>query len=75
MTETPCYTREDATRLEPFTGMVEGKHLHYPGLEIGTQSRMKVMFPEADLPIGPLRDMPNEAFDPYRNDVIPVNKK
>lgn len=72
-----CYIRVDATRLQPYIGMVEGKKLDYPGLEIGTRSRMKVMFfdPEADLPIGVLHAMLNEALDLYRKGVIPVKKK
>ncbi len=72
-----CYIRIDATRKEPYIGMVEGKRLDYPGLEQGTRSRMKVMFfdPEADLPADLLHDMLNEALDFYRKGVIPVKKK
>ncbi|WP_341835732.1 DUF1801 domain-containing protein [Chitinophaga pollutisoli] len=72
-----CFIRTDVKTQTPYIGMVEGKRLHYPGLEQGDRARMKVMTfdPDADLPVTILHDMLTEALDFYRKGIIPIKKK
>ena len=69
-----CYLWTDKKTNEPYILMVEGKHLDHPELEEGNRSRMKILRvdPNADLPIGTINQILNDALDLYRNGIIKI---
>lgn len=64
-----CFFNVDKKTKSPYLLMVGGKYLHFPELEVGTRSRMKILRinPEEDLPIELVRSILNEALNLYKN--------
>jgi hypothetical protein len=69
-----CYLWTDKKTHEPYILFVEGKHLKYPSLEVGSRSRMKILRvnPENDLPLAQIRLLLKEALNLYRTGKIRV---
>lgn len=69
-----CYLWVHKKHLQPYIGMVEGKHLEHPELLIEKRSRMKIMLfdPNADLPIDRLELILQQALDLYRTGTVKV---
>jgi hypothetical protein len=64
-----CYVWVHKKYLQPYLGMVEGKHLHHPDLLMEKRSRMKILLfdPAVDLPIEKIKNILEEALDLYRS--------
>lgn len=71
-----CYLWTDKKTDEPYLLMVEGKHLHHPGLEEGNRSRMKIfrVDPYKDLPIKAIESILQKALDLYRKGTIKIKE-
>lgn len=69
-----CYLWTDKKTDEPYLLLVEGKHLHHPGLEQGTRSRMKIfrVNPNTDIPADTVKLLLNKALNLYRDGKIKV---
>ena len=52
-----CYIWLDKKTLQPYLGIVEGKHIDHPLLVKGDRSRMKILM------IDPLKDLPVKTID------------
>lgn len=60
--------------MQPYIGMVEGKHIEHPKLMVEKRARMKIMLfdPEADLPIKTIKDIVKQALDLYKNGTVHI---
>ncbi len=67
-----CYLWVDKKTEDPYMLFVEGKHLNYPELEVGTRKRMKIFWVNSnqDIPIKTIESLLNDAVDLYRNGTI-----
>ncbi len=63
-----CYLWVHKKHLQPYIGMVEGKHLEHSELLIEKRARMKIMLfdPNADIPIDTLEMILQQALDLYK---------
>ena len=72
-----CYLWVNKKTLQPYIGMVEGKHLNFPELLQEKRSRMKIMLfdPFKDLPVRKISAILNEAINLYKTGRVPIKKK
>jgi uncharacterized protein YdhG (YjbR/CyaY superfamily) len=63
-----CYIWVHKKHLQPYIGMVEGKHLEHSELLIEKRARMKIMLfdPTVDIPIDTLEMILQQALDLYK---------
>ena len=69
-----CYLWTNKKTDEPYLLMVEGKHLHYPELEKGNRSRMKILRVDSnkELSVETIQHILQKALDLYRTGVIKI---
>ena len=72
-----CYLWVHRKHLQPYIGMVEGKHLHHPDLIIEKRSRMKIMLfdPAKDLPVTKIKRILKQAIDLYKTGVVKIKAR
>jgi Domain of unknown function (DU1801) len=71
-----CYLWVHKKLLQPYIGMVEGKHLLHAELVPENRSRMKIMLfdPAKDLPVRKIKRILKEAINLYKTGVVSINK-
>ena len=69
-----CYLWVHKKLLQPYIGIVEGKHFDHPGLIIEKRARMKIMLFDADedLPVETIEAILKLAIDLYKTGVIKI---
>lgn len=72
-----CYLWVHKTKLQPYIGIVEGKHIIHPDLIIEKRSRMKIMLfdPAKDLPVTKIKRILKQAIDLYKTGVVKIKKR
>ncbi|MGG9964248.1 DUF1801 domain-containing protein [Ferruginibacter sp. SUN106] len=72
-----CYLWVHKKTLQPYMGIVEGKHFNHPKLVIEKRSRMKIMLFDADkeLPVKTIQLIIQQAIDLYKTGVVPLKTK
>jgi len=60
-----CYLWTDKNTNEPYILWVAGKHLHFPELEEGKRSKMKILrvSPNTDIPIHTIQQILQQALE------------
>ncbi|MES2725646.1 MAG: DUF1801 domain-containing protein, partial [Bacteroidota bacterium] len=58
--------------LQPYLGIVEGKHITHPKLIIEKRARMKIMLfdPNEDLPIEAIENILQQAIQLYKTGIV-----
>ncbi len=71
-----CYLWVHKKYLQPYIGMVEGKHLDHPDLIIEKRARMKIMLfdPTKDLPIRTIKMILKQALHLYQSKEINIKE-
>jgi len=69
-----CYLWVHKKYLQPYIGVVEGKHIDHPDLLSEKRSRIKIMLfnPDEDLPIKTIETILQQALNLYRTGVIKI---
>jgi hypothetical protein len=69
-----CYLWVSKKTLQPYLGLVEGKHFNDPDLLQEKRSRMKILLfdPSKDLPVKKIKALLKQALDLYRNGVVKI---
>ncbi|MBC9912567.1 DUF1801 domain-containing protein [Chitinophaga varians] len=67
-----CYLWTHKKHLQPYIGIVEGKHFSQSWLEQEKRSRMKIMLldPTKDLPVNRIKAIVRQAINLYKTGVI-----
>jgi Domain of unknown function (DU1801) len=70
-----CYLWVHKKLLQPYIGIVEGKHIIHPELIQEKRSRMKIMLLDAnkDLPIKKINSILQQAINLYKTGVVKIN--
>ena len=63
-----CYLWVHKKYQQPYIGIVEGKHIHHPGLIIEKWARMKILL------IDPAKDIPVKKIDTILKEVLALYK-
>ena len=63
-----CYLWVHKKYQQPYIGIVEGKHIHHPGLIIEKWARMKILL------IDPAKDIPVKKIDAILKEVLTLYK-
>ncbi len=71
-----CYLWVHKNLLQPYIGLVEGKHLTHPDLLSEKRSRMKIVLidPAKDLPVKKIQLILKQAIDLYKKGMIKIKK-
>jgi len=71
-----CYLWIHKNRLQPYIGLVEGKHLTHPDLLSEKRSRMKILLidPSKDLPVKKIQLILKQAIDLYKTGIVEIKK-
>lgn len=69
-----CYLWTHKKHLQPYIGIVEGKHFTQSWLVQEKRSRMKIMLldPAKDLPVRKIKAVVRQAINLYKTGVIPT---
>jgi hypothetical protein len=69
-----CYLWVHKKYLQPYIGIVEGKHFNHPDLLQEKRSRMKIMLinPDKDLPVAKIKNILQKALDLYKPGSIKI---
>ncbi|NML41340.1 DUF1801 domain-containing protein [Chitinophaga sp. G-6-1-13] len=72
-----CYLWTHKKHLQPYIGIVEGKHFTQSYLEQEKRSRMKIMLldPAKDLPVKRIKTIVRQAINLYKTGVVATKAK
>ncbi|MES2656684.1 MAG: DUF1801 domain-containing protein [Bacteroidota bacterium] len=67
-----CYLWVHKKHLQPYLGIVEGKHITHPKLIIEKRARMKIMLFDSneDLPIEAIENILQQAIQLYKTGIV-----